>query len=294
MEPDADNPAEGKTVKKMQKHYINVLAIAGSDSGAGAGIQADLKTCLANGVYATTVISAVTAQNTCGVKDFCRIELPMIEAQLDAVITDVRPDAVKTGMLPDDASIALVGEILRKYGMENIVVDPVMVATSGDSLTSGDTGDALMSHLFPLATVVTPNIPEAERLSGLSIRTPDDILAAAERIIAKTGVANILIKGGHTTAENGLITDVLVGRDGAVTRYEHELLPSNNTHGTGCSLSSAIAANLAKGHDVTEACRQAIGWLSAAIKSGQSLVLGHGHGPVNHLWELKDFCTKEI
>lgn len=278
----------------MQKHYLNVLAIAGSDSGAGAGIQADLKTCIANGVYATTVISAVTAQNTCGVKDFCRIEPSMIEAQIDAVVSDIYPDAVKTGMLPDAESIALVGKMLRKFGLKNIVVDPVMVATSGDSLTSSDTAEALMRHLFPIATVITPNIPEASQLSGITIASQDDMLAAAQAIITKTEVANVLIKGGHSVATDGIITDMLVGREGDVILYEHELLPSHNTHGTGCSLSSAIAANLAKGYEVAEACRLAIDWLSSAIRSGQHLVLGHCHGPVNHMWELKDFCTKEI
>ncbi len=278
----------------MQKHYLNVLAIAGSDSGAGAGIQADLKTCIANGVYATTVISAVTAQNTCGVRDFCRIEPSMIEAQIDAVVSDIHPDAVKTGMLPDAESIALVGKMLRKFGLKNIVVDPVMVATSGDSLTSSDTAETLMRHLFPIATVITPNIPEASQLSGITITSQDDMLAAAQAIITKTEVANVLVKGGHSVAADGIITDMLVGKDGNVTLFEHELLPSNNTHGTGCSLSSAIAANLAKGYKVAEACRIAIDWLSSAIRSSQHLVLGHGHGPVNHMWELTDFCTKEI
>lgn len=277
----------------MSKHYLTVLAIAGSDSGAGAGIQADLKTCFANGVYATTVISAVTAQNTCGVSEFCRIEPDMIAAQLDAVITDIHPDAVKTGMLPDAETIALVGDVMRQYKLGNIVVDPVMVATSGDTLTSSDTCSALMEHLFPIATVVTPNIPEAERLSGMAIRKSDDVIAAANKIISKTGVKYILIKGGHGIHYDATrIIDTLVGSDGSVTLFEHDLFPSANTHGTGCTLSSAIAANLAKGHDVKEACRLAIDWISSAIRDGQSLTLGHGHGPVNHLWELREFVTK--
>ena len=274
----------------MQKHY---LAIAGSDSAAGAGIQADIKTCLANGVYATTVITAVTAQNTCGVKDFCSVEPYMIDAQLDAVITDIRPDAVKTGMLPNADTIKRIGDAMRRYNLDNIVVDPVMVATSGDMLTSSDTCNALITHLFPIAKIITPNIPEAERLSGIAIRSQGDVIAAAEQILSKTGTEHILIKGGHgISTDSGMIVDTLVCRHGNVTEFEHVFLPSNNTHGTGCTLSSAIASNLAKGHEVKEACRLAIDWLSAAIKAGASLALGHGHGPVNHLWEIKDFCTK--
>ncbi len=277
----------------MQKHYLNVLAIAGSDSAAGAGIQADIKTCLANGIYATTVITAVTAQNTCGVKDFCPVEPSMIDAQLDAVITDIRPDAVKTGMLPDADTIKRTSDAMRRYNLDNIVVDPVMVATSGDMLTSSDTCNALITHLFPIAKIITPNIPEAERLSGIAIRSQGDVIAAAEQILSKTGAEHILIKGGHgISTDSGMIVDTLVCRHGNVTEFEHVFLPSNNTHGTGCTLSSAIASNLAKGHEVKEACRLAIDWLSAAIKAGASLALGHGHGPVNHIWEIKDFCTK--
>lgn len=178
----------------MQKHYLNVLAIAGSDSAAGAGIQADIKTCLANGVYATTVITAVTAQNTCGVKDFCSVEPYMIDAQLDTVITDIRPDAIKTGMLPNADTIKRIGDTMRRYNLDNIVVDPVMVATSGDMLTSSDTCNALITHLFPIAKIITPNIPEAERLSGISIRSHEDVLAAAGQILSKTGAEHILIK----------------------------------------------------------------------------------------------------
>lgn len=277
----------------MQKHYSNVLVIAGSDSGAGAGIQADLKTCFANGIYATTVITAVTAQNTRGVNDFCRIEPGMISSQLDAVITDIRPDAVKTGMLPDDETIAIVGDTLRRYELDNVVVDPVMIATSGDSLTSSDTGNALMSYLFPIAKVVTPNIPEAERLSGMVISSYDDVLEASQRILKKTGASNVLIKGGHRLSpDSDMIRDILTKADGTVTIYEHPFISSNNTHGTGCTLSSAIASNLAKGYVVEEACRLAIDWLAAAIQAGSNLILGHGHGPVNHLWELKEFETK--
>lgn len=217
----------------------------------------------------------------------------MVDAQLDAVIKDIKPDAVKTGMLPDAETIIRIGNAMRKYGLDNIVVDPVMVATSGDTLTSADTCDALISHLLPIAKVITPNIPEAERLSGVSIRSHEDVLVAAKSILSKTGGENVLIKGGHGIHQaSGTINDILVSRDGNVTIFEHELLSSNNTHGTGCSLSSAIASNLAKGYDVKEACRRAIDWLSSAIKEGASLILGHGHGPVNHLWEIKEFCTK--
>lgn len=277
----------------MQERYSNVLVIAGSDSGAGAGIQADLKTCFANSMYATTVITAVTAQNTRGVNDFCRIEAGLISSQLDAVITDIRPDAVKTGMLPDNETIAIVGESLRKYELDNIVVDPVMIATSGDSLTSSDTGDALMTHLFPIAKVVTPNIPETERLSGITINSYDDILEASEKILKQTGASNILVKGGHRLLPGSdVIKDVLTSADGKVTIYEHPFVYSNNTHGTGCTLSSAIASNLAKGYDIEDACKLAIDWLAAAIRAGKDILLGHGHGPVNHLWEFKAFQTK--
>lgn len=267
----------------MTNQYITVLTIAGSDSVSGAGIQADIKSCLSAGVYATTAITAVTAQNTTGVKSFEPVSPALLKAQIEAVCDDVLPDAVKTGMIPDVASIKIVAEEIKKHSLRNVVIDPVMVATSGDGLCDEDTGNALKQYLFPLAEVVTPNISEAERLSGMSIKSNDDMIAVARKIIAETGCKSVLMKGGHSTADSdGNLTDIFVEKD-SITEFKHPYVESANTHGTGCSISSAIAARLATGMTPSEACKEAVEWLFAAIASGKDLRLGHGHGPVNHL-----------
>lgn len=261
--------------------YRTALVIAGSDPIAGAGIQADLKSCLAFGVYATTVITAVTAQNTLGVKTFQAVPPSLLEAQLEAVLEDVPPQAVKIGMIPDAESVRIIAEALKRYDAPHIVVDPVLVATSGDSLTGGDTREALINRLFPLAEVVTPNLHEAEALSGQPVSSPALIKEAARTIISG-GCRSVLIKGGH--GEGDTLTDTLFIRDSEPVSISHPRIDSPNTHGTGCSLSSAIAANLALGHPLQDAVRRADLWLEGAIATGAHRSLGKGHGPVNHLY----------
>lgn len=274
------------------QRYITVLSIAGSDSAAGAGIQADIKSCMAMGVYAMTAITAVTAQNTQGVRCFERVSPELVRAQIDAVCDDIRPDAVKIGMLPDAETVRTVVAALRHHGLAEIVTDPVMVATSGDSLCSGDTLEALR-ELIGMSTLVTPNLSEAAALSGIEIRSDKDGAEAARIIMEQTGCPAVLIKGGHATAdEAGMVTDTLYYGD-ASHSIRHRLVESPNTHGTGCSLSSAIAACLALDMPLQTACTAAVSWLVEAIAAGSGKQLGHGHGPVDHLSEpcLK-FCTR--
>lgn len=274
----------------MTKRYYTVLIIAGSDSVGGAGIQADIKTCMAHGVYGMTAITAVTAQNTCGVRDFQAVAPRLLEGQLRAVIEDVFPDAVKIGMLPDAESVAMTADIIREYRLGNVVVDPVLVATSGDSLTSADTLSPMRELLMPLATVVTPNIPEASALTGMPVGSRDDMLAAARRLSAYCPAGAVLLKGGHGLIDaEGNIADLFVPHGGDGEFISHQFIPSDNTHGTGCTLSSAIASGLAKGLTVAEACVNAVEWLGEAIRYGADRPIGHGHGPVNHLWALGDY-----
>lgn len=277
----------------MAKRYTTVLTIAGSDSGGGAGIQADIKTCCANGVYCASVITALTAQNTMGVEAVEPVSAKMIEAQLHAVLKDFTPDAVKIGMLADIQSVNIVAEVLAGHqGIKNIVVDPVMVATSGHNLTVGDTTDALRQHLLPLATVVTPNMLEALVMADDS-DCPDDFRHIASKILKHCNA--VIIKGGHGRSTNGQLTDSLFTADGLIEKISHPFVMTSNTHGTGCSLSTAIACCLAKGNDLTRSFRKAVDWLQQALIQGQDIILGQGpeprHGPVNHIWHnaaLKD------
>lgn len=274
------------------QRYITVLSVAGSDPVAGAGIQADIKSCLAMGVYAMTAITAVTAQNTQGVRTFERVSPELVRAQIDAVCEDVRPDAVKIGMLPDAETVRTVTEALRRHGLRDIVTDPVMVATSGDALCSGDTLEALR-ELIGISTLVTPNLSEARALSGIDIKSDADGAEAARVIMESTGCPAVLIKGGHATADaRGMVTDTLYYKDTS-HRITHRMVDSRNTHGTGCSLSSAIASCLALDMPLQTACTAAVGWLVEAIASGRAMTLGHGHGPVDHLVEPpQKYCTR--
>lgn len=255
------------------------LTIAGSDSSGGAGIQADIKTMSALGVYAESVVTALTAQNTLGVSGVVATEPEFIRQQMDAVFEDIRPDAVKIGMLPTAGAVHAVAEGLRAWDAPIAVVDPVMVATSGAALAEGGAVAAL-NELLPLAHVATPNIPEAEVLSGMRIESRQGMLQAAHAILDSKGCAAVLVKGGHLA---GTASDVLVQRSGAETWFESERIETKNTHGTGCTLSSAIAAYLAKGEELQNAVRLAKRYLTRAIK--QNPGLGKGHGPVNHLVE---------
>ncbi|WP_367568184.1 bifunctional hydroxymethylpyrimidine kinase/phosphomethylpyrimidine kinase [Lacrimispora sp.] len=255
------------------------LSIAGSDSSGGAGIQADIKTMTANGVYAMSAITALTAQNTTGVQGILEVPSEFLAQQIDSVFTDIRPDAVKIGMVSSVGLITVIAEKLRQYQAVNIVVDPVMVATSGSRLISEDAVDALKQHLLPLATVLTPNIPEAEVLSGMKVRSAEDMLAAA-RHISETYHCAVLCKGGHQLND----ANDLLYRDGNHHWFNGKRIDNPNTHGTGCTLSSAIASNLAKGYDLYAAVERAKAYISGALE--EMLDLGEGSGPINHVFAV--------
>ena len=261
------------------------LTIAGSDSSGGAGIQADLKTMTANGVYAMSAITALTAQNTTGVTDILESTPRFLSEQLDAVFTDIFPDAVKIGMVSSAELIAVIAAKLKEYKAENIVVDPVMVATSGAKLLRSDAVEALCRELLPLAAVLTPNIPEAEILSGMTITDAAGMEAAARLISEKYGCA-VLCKGGHKVND----ADDLLWREGAGKWFHGKRIDNPNTHGTGCTLSSAIASNLAKGYDLDASVERAKAYISGALAA--MLDLGHGSGPMNHMFALKGEFTE--
>lgn len=261
----------------------SAMTIAGSDSGGGAGIQADLKTFAALGVYGTSVLTAITAQNTLAVTAVHEIPTDVIAAQIDAVATDIGADAVKTGMLSSSAIIECVATSLKDHseiaGLRRLVVDPVMVAKSGDSLLREDAVGALRERLLPLAAVVTPNIPEAETLTGRSIVTDDDVRNAARAIVGM-GAAAVVVKGGH---RDGPATDLYY--DGSSFReFTSPRIETANTHGTGCTFASAVAAGLAKGLTTEEAVGQAKEYVTEAIR--RSFPIGEGHGPLNHFYKL--------
>ena len=256
------------------------LTIAGSDSSGGAGIQADIKTMAANGVYAMSAVTALTAQNTTGVYGILESTPEFLASQLDCIFTDIFPDAVKTGMVSSTGLIEVIADKLKQYKAKNIVVDPVMVATSGSRLISQEAVDALKELLLPLATVLTPNIPEAEVLSGLTISGPADMEKAAQAIGEAYGCA-VLCKGGHDLND----ANDLLWRDGTCKWFHGRRIDNPNTHGTGCTLSSAIASNLAKGYDLDTAVERAKAYLSGALAA--MLDLGTGQGPMDHLFDLK-------
>lgn len=255
------------------------LTIAGSDSSGGAGIQADIKTMTTNGVFAMSAVTVLTAQNTMGVRGVMEVSPEFLAAQIDAVFEDIRPDAVKIGMVGSSALVEAVADRLRRHGARNVVLDPVMVASSGARLIDDDAIDALEELLFPLAEVITPNIPEAEVLSGRGIETPDDMLAAAASICERCGCA-VLCKGGHSLND----ANDLLWHDGTARWLKGRRIDNPNTHGTGCTLSSAIAANLAKGFGLEEAVRRAKAYVSDALAA--MLDLGHGSGPMDHAFAL--------
>ncbi|OPZ82881.1 MAG: Hydroxymethylpyrimidine/phosphomethylpyrimidine kinase [bacterium ADurb.Bin429] len=260
--------------------YPCTLTIAGSDSGGGAGIQADLKTFAAQGVYGASVITALTAQNTVGVRVIHTIPCDIIAAQIDAVLEDLPIGAIKIGMLSSAEVIRVVACHLRAHAPRPLVLDPVMVAKSGDPLLRADAISALTEELLPMATILTPNLPEAACLLGQTTRI-DDVESAACALLA-FGPSAVLLKGGH--AESAEVTDTLALQDGTTLTLRHPRLDTPNTHGTGCSLSSAIAAGLAKGLPLPHAVENAITWLQGAIANAWPL--GSGHGPVHHFWQL--------
>ena len=255
------------------------LTIAGSDCSGGAGIQADLKTMTMNGVYAMSAITALTAQNTTGVRAIQESEPDFLKQQLDAVFEDIYPDAVKIGMVASSELIRVIADRLRYYDAKNVVVDPVMVSTSGSALMKNDAVQTLIEELIPISALITPNVPEAEVLSGLTIETKEDMMTAAKQIGDNYHCA-VLLKGGHSIND----ANDLLYANGEFIWFEGKHIDNPNTHGTGCTLSSAIASNLAKGYTLAESVQRAKDYISGALAA--MLDLGKGSGPMNHAFDL--------
>ena len=262
------------------------LTIAGSDSSGGAGIQADIKTMMANGVYAMSAITALTAQNTTGVTAIQNTTPQFLSQELDSIFTDIFPDAVKIGMVSESDLIRVIAAKLRQYRAANIVVDPVMVATSGARLISEEAVDVLKEELFPLADLLTPNIPETEVLTGMKIKTPEDMIEAARQVSEKYNCA-VLCKGGHKLND----ANDLLYEKGTYRWFEGKRINNPNTHGTGCTLSSAIASNLAKGFSMEESVNRAKDYISGALAA--MLDLGKGSGPMDHGFAIRNNYTEE-
>ena len=280
--------------------YYTALTIAGSDSCGGAGIQADIKTMSALGVYAASAITAITVQNTKGVYGIQKVEADIVSGQIKAVMDDIHPDAIKIGMVNDSDTIHAIAETLKKYhsadassnqhtDYQHLVIDPVMVSTSGCRLMQEDALDIFIKELLPLATLLTPNIPEAEILAGMKIANKEDIMQAASAI-SRLGCKHVLIKGGHFEGTEKI--DYLFENGKLLTSYRGISVNTRNTHGTGCTLSSAITSYLAREMDMNTAIAMAKTYLSGAILVGKDVEIGKGHGPVNHFYEPKSLFTK--
>ncbi|WP_293787257.1 bifunctional hydroxymethylpyrimidine kinase/phosphomethylpyrimidine kinase [uncultured Pedobacter sp.] len=270
-------------MKSLAMNYIQVLTIAGSDSGGGAGIQADLKTFSALGCFGTSVITAVTAQNTLGVRSVHGIPAAIIKDQLQAVLDDIKPVAIKIGMINRAEAVDVIEAELQKYNADvPVILDPVMVATSGHKLIAPDTVEQLINKLFPLVSLVTPNIDEAVILAGQPIHDLNDMIAAAKKIIEK-GAKAVLVKGGHLIGP--VIYDVFICGSYAPVILESTFIASENLHGTGCTLSSAIAAEMAKGKMLLDAVKIAKSYISQALKAGSEVKTGKGNGPLNHFFK---------
>ncbi|MEY2657659.1 MAG: bifunctional hydroxymethylpyrimidine kinase/phosphomethylpyrimidine kinase [Pseudomonadota bacterium] len=262
-----------------QPRYARVLTIAGSDSGGGAGIQADLKTFAALGCYGMTAITALTAQNTVGVQGIHAVPPAFLQSQLQSVIEDIGVDAVKIGMLHEPGVVEVVAWAIQHYQLQRVVLDPVMVATSGDRLIADATVRVLVDQLFPLATVITPNLDEASLLLGRPIAAVSDLSGAAQALLSQ-GARAVLLKGGHLPGDQ--VVDVLARPGHVDVVLSSARMASRNTHGTGCTLSSAIAAHLALGDPLERAVRAAREYILGAIQAGAGVQVGHGHGPLNH------------
>jgi hydroxymethylpyrimidine/phosphomethylpyrimidine kinase len=266
------------------KQYKRVLSIAGSDSGGGAGIQADLKTFSALGCYGMTVITAVTAQNTLGVKGVWPMSVECVEKQLDAVLSDIGADAVKIGMLWSLELACVVADALKRHKVGNVVFDPVMVAQSGDNLMEFETSRDLAKTMAEVSSIVTPNIPEATFLLGFDI-SGQASMEKAVRELGDWGFAHVLLKGGHLTGDSS--DDLLYDREsGNIRVLQGKRIETHNNHGTGCTLSSAIASSLAMGFDLQESCGRAKSFIASALEKGADYALGNGHGPVHHFHEF--------
>jgi hydroxymethylpyrimidine/phosphomethylpyrimidine kinase len=264
----------------MTQDTPKAMTIAGSDSGGGAGIQADLKTFAALGVFGTSAITAITAQNTLGVRAVLTLPPDIVRAQIDAIVDDMRPAAVKTGMLSSRLVVDTVADALHVHHLAPVVVDPVMVSKSGHRLLDDEAVDALVGRMLPLAHVVTPNAHEAEALTGHPVRTEADAREAARRIL-DMGATHVVLKGGHLETED--VVDLLVSAAGTV-ELRGPRHPGRHTHGTGCTFAAALAAGLAHGHDVERAFRDARAFVDGAIRHAPGL--GHGDGPLHHFWQV--------
>lgn len=271
----------------MKKRYNRVLTIAGSDSGGGAGIQADIKAISAMGCFATTAITAITAQNTQGITAVHPIPIEMIEDQIDAVLSDIGTDTIKIGMLHSAEVVNVVADKIEQYKMKNVVLDPVMVSTSGHRLIEEQAIEVLQSRLVPMARVITPNIPEAEILAGVKI-TSEAQFAEVARMLSNGGKNSVLLKAGHLSED--ILTDYLYNaEDDTFTTLPSARVDTKNTHGTGCTLSSALAAALARGFSLTEAAKMAKHYIEQAIISGAEYTIGNGFGAVDHFWDMRKY-----
>ena len=271
----------------MKKRYNRVLTIAGSDSGGGAGIQADIKAISAMGCFATTAITAITAQNTLGITAVHPIPIEMIEGQIDAVLSDIGTDTIKIGMLHSAEVVSVVADKIEQYKIKNVVLDPVMVSTSGHRLIEEQAIEVLQSRLVPMARVITPNIPEAEILAGVKI-TSEAQFAEVARMLSNGGKNSVLLKAGHLSED--ILTDYLYNaEDDTFTTLPSARVDTKNTHGTGCTLSSALAAALARGFSLTEAAKMAKHYIEKAIISGAEYTIGNGFGAVDHFWDMKKY-----
>lgn len=288
--PPAGGPAADTNTALIARtmRYPRVLSIAGSDSGGGAGIQADLKTFCALGCFGMTALTALTAQNTVGVRAIHAVPLDMLHAQIDAVVEDIGVDAVKVGMLHSAATVQAVAAAIDRHRLQRVVLDPVMVATSGATLIDREAIEVLVAQMFPRAALVTPNLDEAALLVGRPLTTEADLEAAARELIAR-GARAVLLKGGHLAG--GTVSDLLLASDAAPLWLRGPRIPSANTHGTGCTLSSAIAAHLAQGASLPDAVRGARDYVRGALQAGAPVRTGAGSGPLNHAWHPQAMHT---
>ncbi len=264
----------------MNKRYYRVLSIAGSDSGGGAGIQADIKTISAMGCYATSAITAITVQNTLGVQAVHPVPVDILESQIDAVLSDIGTDAIKIGMLHSAEAANIVANMIAKYRINNVVLDPVMVSTSGHRLVEENAIEVIQNRLMSLSRVITPNIPEAEILAGCKIEGEKDFEKVARLLSHHSGVS-VLLKAGHLDGKY-LVDYFYNAEDNTITKLPSKRVETPNTHGTGCTLSSALAAAIGRGEDLTTAALSAKRYIEQAIISGAEYTIGNGYGPVNH------------
>ncbi|WP_417368132.1 bifunctional hydroxymethylpyrimidine kinase/phosphomethylpyrimidine kinase [Flavobacterium beibuense] len=276
---------------KKKYTYPTVLTIAGTDPSGGAGIQADLKTFSALGCYGMSVITALVAQNTTGVRAIHNVPAQFVQQQLDAVMEDIRPDAIKIGMVHTSQLVEVIAATLKKYPDIPVVFDPVMVATSGDKLIEDTTIEVIVSQLFPLVTLITPNMDEASLLANMPIETVAQMQQVGE-VIAQTGCKAILMKGGHLQTEQ--LTSILMDENGIVNTYVSDKVDTNNVHGSGCTLSSAIASYLARGEQLQNAVALAQEYINGAIYHGRDVLIGNGNGPLNHFYNPQTMIKNEM